>query len=517
MKRILFLIIIMGVCIAQFANAQVIELIGNGVKNAVGDPVLLISDPGTVDHVVVEAAGVFRGFIPDLYNDPPPGPIKFYENGDGTEDATVNFNLAEYDYAPTVPNGSSQFWGYYTATFNNVDNQGISLDKMGLTTQIVSFTAYIYRTGGAIEILNKVDNNHVFFFRNGSSDPYSYVFTIPPSSEARDIKVSVPFSELTEDNRFVVGKLTAGPVSIPFEFDSNNQGELLNIETFVLNNVPGDITDVSLEIYSPGSEDSPKNGDSFITGSVLLTTTVKKDPGCTLTQGYWKTHSVYGPASKPDDTWNEVGGPDANFFLSNQTWLQVFNTSVSGNSYYQLAHQYMAAYLNTLHGAMVPDEVQNALDDSKSIFEIRTPGDFVKVKGKTIATKEEISTMVTLASILVSYNEGLIGPGHCDEENIGSEKSAFINNKVEINQLLVYPNPALNNVIVSFNPAFDGLATVDLYNSLGQKAGNLYRQNVIKNIPVSFTFDSQQFNKGLYFLIIQNGLSRESSKIEISK
>ena len=26
-------------------------------------------------------------------------------------------------------------------------------------------------------------------------------------------------------------------------------------------------------------------------------------PGCTLTQGYWKTHSIYGPAAHPDDTW----------------------------------------------------------------------------------------------------------------------------------------------------------------------------------------------------------------------
>jgi hypothetical protein len=514
MKKFLFLIV-MSVCIVQFANAQVIELIGIGVKNAVGDPVLLISDPGTVDHVVVEATGVFRGLIPDLYNDPAPSPIKFYESGDGTEDVTVDFILAEEDYAPFINNGVDQFWGYYTATFNNVDAQGISLNKMGLTTQIVSFTAYIYRIGGSLEILNKVDNNHVFFFRNGSSDPYSYNFTLPSSSEARDIEVLVPFSELTEDSRFVVGKLTAGAVSISFEFDSNNQGELLNLQTFMLSNVPGDVTDVSLEIYSPGSEDSPKNGDSFITGTVLLATTVKEeDPGCTLTQGYWKTHSIYGPASKPDDTWIEVGGPDANFYLSNQTWIEVFNTSVSGNSYYQLAHQYMAAYLNMLNGAMVPSEVQDALDNATSIFESKTPDNFAKVKGKTLATNEEVSQMVTLASILGSYNEGIIGPGHCGEIDEFMEKSAKI---MTINELSVYPNPALNNVTVSFMPEYDGLATVDLYNSLGQKATNLFSQNVDKDVSVSFTFDGRQFNKGLYFLQIQNGLSRESVKIEISR
>ena len=509
----------MGACIAQFSNAQTIELIGIGVKNAVSDPVLTISDSATVDHVVVEAAGVFRGLIADLYNDPAPGPIKFYESGDGTEDVTVDFILAEEDYAPDIDNGTKQFWGYYTATFNDVDNDGISLDKMGFTTQIVSFTAYVYRTGGSLEILNQVDNNHVFFFRNGSGNPYSYDFTLPSSIEARDIKVLVPFSELTEDSRFVVGKLTAGAVSLPFEFDSNNQGELLNIETFVLNNVPGDVTDVSLEIYSPGYEDSPKNGDSFITGTVLLSTTVKeKDPGCTLTQGYWKTHSTYGPTSKPDDTWIEVGGPDANFYLSNQTWIEVFNTSVSGNSYYQLAHQYMAAYLNMLNGAMVPTVVQDAMDEAESIFEGTEPGYYKKVKGVSQASKDEISQLTSLAATLGSYNEGIIGPGHCGESDDIMEKSAKINNEIiKINELLVYPNPTLNTVIVSFIPAYDGLATIDLYNSLGQKATNLFSQNVNKDVPVSFTFDGRQFNKGLYFLKIQNGLGRESVKIEISR
>lgn len=508
----------MGVCIAQFANAQIIELKGIGVKNAVGDPMLTIFDPGTVDHVVVEATGVFRvGIAP--YNDPVPGQIRFYKSSNETEDETVNFILAEHDYAPTVDNGINQFWGYYTATFNDVDDQGISLDKMGLTTQIVSFTAYIYRTGGSLEILNQVDNNHVFFFRNGSDNPYSYNFTLPPSSEARNIEVLVPFSELTEDNRFVAGKLTAGTVSIPFEFDSNNQGELLNIKDFVLYNVPGDVTDVRLEIYSPASEDSPLNGDSFITGTVLLSTTVKEeDPGCTLTQGYWKTHSIYGPASKPDETWNDVGGPDADFYLSNQTWIEVFNTSASGNSYYQLAHQYMAAFLNMLNGAMVPTVVQDAMDEAKSIFEGTEPSYYEKIKGVSQASKDEISQLTSLASTLGSYNEGIIGPGHCGESDEIMEKSAKINNEIiKINELLVYPNPALNNVIVSFMPAYDGLATVDLYNSLGQKATNLFSQNVNKDVPVSFTFDGRQFNKGLYFLLIQNGLGRESVKIEISR
>ena len=41
-------------------------------------------------------------------------------------------------------------------------------------------------------------------------------------------------------------------------------------------------------------------------------------PGCTYTQGYWKTHSRYGPAPY-DTTWAKVG-EDTPFYLSGQSY-----------------------------------------------------------------------------------------------------------------------------------------------------------------------------------------------------
>ena len=72
--------------------------------------------------------------------------------------------------------------------------------------------------------------------------------------------------------------------------------------------------------------------------------------GCSLTPGYWKNHSQYGPAPY-DATWAQVG-EDTIFFLSNQTWYEVLWTAPKkGNAYYILAHAYIAAYLNELNGA----------------------------------------------------------------------------------------------------------------------------------------------------------------------
>jgi hypothetical protein len=44
-----------------------------------------------------------------------------------------------------------------------------------------------------------------------------------------------------------------------------------------------------------------------------------RETGCTLTQGYWKTHAA---GKKFDAGWNLVGGPDATFFASGATWIQ---------------------------------------------------------------------------------------------------------------------------------------------------------------------------------------------------
>lgn len=141
---------------------------------------------------------------------------------------------------------------------------------------------------------------------------------------------------------------------------------------------------------------------------------VRCETGCTLTQGYWKTHSGYGPASKPDPSWNLLPGglgPDTVFFLSGQTWYQVFWTAPAGNQYYNLAHQYMAARLNVFNGASAPAAVASAIASATTLFETYTPAQVGAMDSKNAVRKQ----FVTLAGTLGSYNEGLTGPGHCDE------------------------------------------------------------------------------------------------------
>lgn len=127
--------------------------------------------------------------------------------------------------------------------------------------------------------------------------------------------------------------------------------------------------------------------------------------GCTLTQGYWKTHSRYGPAPY-DDTWAKVG-EDTSFFNSGQSYHGVLWTSPRGNAYYILAHQYIAAKLNILNGASTTSEVDAALAWAESFFGTYEPSDSLS---KPLANQAK-----GYAATLDSYNNGLIGPGHCSE------------------------------------------------------------------------------------------------------
>jgi hypothetical protein len=134
--------------------------------------------------------------------------------------------------------------------------------------------------------------------------------------------------------------------------------------------------------------------------------------GCTRSKGYWKTHSIYGPAPY-DSTWALLG-EDSKFFLSNQSYYEVLWTPPrGGNAYYILAHQYTATELNFENGAN-PGEAQEAFDEATELFNNYTPEDIKGLKGNNPIRKQ----FLELKDILDQYNNGIIGPGNCEESSV---------------------------------------------------------------------------------------------------
>lgn len=141
--------------------------------------------------------------------------------------------------------------------------------------------------------------------------------------------------------------------------------------------------------------------------------------GCTLTPGYWKTHSKYGPAPY-DNTWAMVdpNEEDSAFFDTGQSWYEVLWTvPKGGNAYYILAHAYIAAVLNELNDASVPPEVAAAMDDAEVLLDTYdgNPMSMDGLKGKN--KKLVRADFIALAGLLDDYNNGITGPGHCTEED----------------------------------------------------------------------------------------------------
>jgi hypothetical protein len=168
--------------------------------------------------------------------------------------------------------------------------------------------------------------------------------------------------------------------------------------------------DVTVQVYtisggvtSQGSDVSASSANVTIgpnTGAlVIFTNSVQSQvTGCTLTQGYWKTHL---------DEWDDAA--DANtasfttsstFFASGKTFLEILQTPPKGDAYYILAHQYIAAQLNLGAGASSTSEVSTAMAGADAFF------------AGGSATREQL---IEWAGDLAAFNEGSVGPGHCDD------------------------------------------------------------------------------------------------------
>jgi hypothetical protein len=129
------------------------------------------------------------------------------------------------------------------------------------------------------------------------------------------------------------------------------------------------------------------------------------DPGgCTLTQGYWKTHGPI-PTGNNVNEWDVTSLTIGTVSYTDLQLQSIFNTPASGNGLISLAHQLIAAKLNIANGA-----------DGSSVAGAIASADAL-IGGLVIppvgAGSLPASATSALTNTLASYNEGLIGPGHC--------------------------------------------------------------------------------------------------------
>jgi hypothetical protein len=123
--------------------------------------------------------------------------------------------------------------------------------------------------------------------------------------------------------------------------------------------------------------------------------------GCTYTQGYWD--------NKPGVIWPSPYDRNNMFFMSGQSWQQVFSSAVNtATGYYQLAHQYMAAALNIASGASVPAGVATTMTLAEGWLSTNMQS--------ACSGNGSCGLQKDWAGVLDQYNNGLYpgGPPHCD-------------------------------------------------------------------------------------------------------
>ena len=152
------------------------------------------------------------------------------------------------------------------------------------------------------------------------------------------------------------------------------------------------------------------NAPASSSASVVATLTCPPPPppptstGCTLTQGYWGTHSSKGPA-KYDATWATL--ESAPFYQSGTTYYGVLQLPTKGNAYYALAHQFIAAKLNILKGATAPAGFN--MGAVETFFQTYTPAQIAALKGSAPVRAQALAWAATLDD----YNNGRLNVSHC--------------------------------------------------------------------------------------------------------
>ncbi len=138
--------------------------------------------------------------------------------------------------------------------------------------------------------------------------------------------------------------------------------------------------------------------------------TLNPKNNCTYTQGYWKNHRDVWPVSSLI-----LGG----ITYTQSELLDIFKTPPKGDATYILAHQLIAAKLNIVQGS-ADSAVSLTIADADNWLSIHP-------LGSKPSNKEGRTEGIGYSKILDQYNNGQIGPGHCDDAGSVKSKAASVN------------------------------------------------------------------------------------------
>ena len=259
-----FLLFFIAISIFSLANAQTIDIIGKGVLGNTSAN-LPLTNLSNIDRIDVGATYKELG-----YTTPSLTTVQFFDNDEGpfgnykTEPDLIVKHFSYPSYGATL--------GYFEATFNTFLDGGLNATiETAAIDKVHGFYAYVYRNDTEASYISYASTETSFHFLNGSADPYVYTIPINTDSSSRNIKVKIPISELDDGMvRKAIVDITAGSVTEHVEVFTYNLGESFFLMEYVLADVPGDVNEVSVSVYSPSQLVGEDPGHSFFVNGIVI-------------------------------------------------------------------------------------------------------------------------------------------------------------------------------------------------------------------------------------------------------
>jgi uncharacterized repeat protein (TIGR01451 family) len=197
---------------------------------------------------------------------------------------------------------------------------------------------------------------------------------------------------------------------------------------------------------------------------------------CTYTQGYWKNHP---------DAWPVEGITIGGVTYTKAEAIAILNTPPDGDATYILAHQLIAARLNILNGAD-PDAVATTIVEADDWLATHPLG-----SNPSNPDREEA---IELSEILDDYNNGLIGPGHCDKIEFdffkaepGPGGTVFLSwetfTEIDLIGFNIYRSPTEDGPYIKINDEL-----IEAKGDIGSGASYSYTDNIITIISSNIYF-----------------------------
>ncbi len=313
-----------------------------------------------------------------------------------------------------------------------VTNGGaVATDGLAITVKVVN------PSGSATYITQTVDVSGNPVLDPNEVGTYDYVINVAGQlSEGSQYKVTADITILNHS-----GHITTPPT--PFGPSPSSAGFTWPTQTVVHDSAT--ISDTSglttpLPVSASGSKTYTYNGlqcgenkntatltftdgGSPITKDVIVTLNCKDcKAGCSLTIGYWKTHSAAAPG-KQEDAVNQylpiwLGTPNGAKSVKVTTSAQAAGllgySGDASNGINKLYGQLLAAKLNIANGAS-PSTISGTISSADAFLATHNAGDW------STLSKTEQQQVLKWVNILDQYNNGILpgGPTHCLDTTAG--------------------------------------------------------------------------------------------------